>query len=100
MTGADTTFILTNEEIPKLYAWGFGITQIEQNPSCKPNLIEVTHPTDIASGFNHFFALNKEGHVMGWGQGLSGSLGLGLQDETDQEETVPFPQILESFHEA
>lgn len=83
-----------------MYGWGFGVTQIEQNTTCKPNYIEVPHPIDISSGFNHFFALTKEGHVMGWGQGLSGSLGLGLQDETDVEETVPFPQVLESFQEA
>lgn len=37
---------------------------------------------------------------MGWGQGVSGSLGTNFQEDTDQEEIVPFPQLLESFHEA
>jgi alpha-tubulin suppressor-like RCC1 family protein len=92
--------VITKDEEPKLFGWGFGVTQLEQNPTCKPNLIEVNHPVEVVSGFNHFFALTKEGHVMGWGQGVSGSLGTNFQEDTDQEEIVPFPQLLESFHEA
>ena len=31
---------------------------------------------------------------------MAGSLGTNFQEDTDQEETVPFPQVLESFAEA
>lgn len=101
--GYDHVLALTTDG--HVYSWGNGqqhqlgrkIIERRKRNGLTPERLNLKNIVLIGTGGSHSFAVNQTGLVYGWGLNTRGQLGIGSTENSDADEIIPVPTLIESM---